>query len=64
MWYVLDPPGKRWVHEDGLVALLDLAKFHLYREERYRETGRWMGPEAPHILPTYPGAGSASAGKG
>lgn len=64
MWYVWDPPDKRWVYEDGLVALLDLAKLHLYREERYRETGRWMGPEAPHSLPTHPGAGSACAGKG
>ncbi|MDZ4063479.1 MAG: hypothetical protein U1E22_02320 [Coriobacteriia bacterium] len=64
MWHVWDPPDKRWVYEDGLVALLDLAKFHLYREERYRETGRWMGPEAPHDLPRHPGSGSTSGGKG
>ncbi|MEL7667032.1 MAG: hypothetical protein AAGU73_02365 [Actinomycetota bacterium] len=64
MWYIWDPPDKRWVYEDGLVALLDLAKLHLYREERYRETGCWMGPEAPHNFPTHPGAESTSAGKG
>lgn len=63
MWSRWDPPDRRWVYEDGLVALLDLAKLHIYREERYRETGRWMGPEAPHSLPTHPGAGSTTAGK-
>lgn len=64
IWSRWDPPDKRWGYEDGLAALFDLAKLHLYREERYRETHRWMGPEAPHNPPTYPGAGAASAGKG
>lgn len=55
MWYEFDPPERRWVFDDGLMALVDLASLHLYREERYRETGRWMGEEAPHGLPWHPG---------
>lgn len=58
MWYEFDPPEKRWVFGDGLVALADLASVHLYREERYRETGCWMGEEAPHGLPFHPGSPS------
>jgi hypothetical protein len=36
------------VWEDGLVALVDLVRVHLFQEAWYRETGEWLGREAPH----------------
>lgn len=48
MWYPSDPDDKRWVRDDGLVALIGLAILHLFREAWWRETGHWLGPEAPH----------------
>lgn len=48
MWYPEDPPEQRWVHSDGLLALIGYSIQHLFREEWWRETGEWLGPEAPH----------------
>ncbi len=48
MWYPGDPPENRWVFEDGLVPLLGLTAVHLLREAWWRDTGEWLGPEAPH----------------
>ncbi len=48
MWYPKDPDEKRWVFNDGLLELLVMIEFHLYREAWWRETGEWLGPEAPH----------------
>jgi len=48
MWYPKDPVEQKWVFEDGLLELLVMIEFHLYREALWRETGEWYGPEAPH----------------
>lgn len=48
MWEPGDPDEQRWVFDDGLPALLGLTITHLFREAWWRETGEWLGPEAPH----------------
>jgi hypothetical protein len=48
MWDPRDPPSQRWVFDDGLVALIGYVIAHLFREAWWRETGKWLGPEAPH----------------
>lgn len=48
MWHPDDPPEQKWEFEDGLLALLGMASAHLFREAWWRETGEWVGPEAPH----------------
>jgi hypothetical protein len=48
MWEEEDPPAMCWLPSDGLVALLDHVRLHLFREAWWRETGRWSGPQAPH----------------
>lgn len=51
MWKPEDPATKRWVHTDGLAALLAYIRTHLVREAWWRETGEWVGEEAPHPQP-------------
>ena len=48
IWHPDDPEVSRWVIGDGLLHLLRLIKAHLFREEWWRETGVWPGPEAGH----------------
>lgn len=48
MWYPRDPLERRWVFEDGLLALLGQIAAHLVKEHLWRETGRWPGDEVPH----------------
>lgn len=48
LWYPHDPPERRWRPEDGLLALLGLARIHLTKEGIYRRTGEWPGEEVPH----------------
>ena len=48
MWYPYDPTDRRWVFEDGLVALVGLVMAHLFREAWWREKGEWPGEEVPH----------------
>ncbi len=48
VWHPDDPPDRRWMRADGLLALLGQIKLHLFREAWYRETGEWPGPQAPH----------------
>lgn len=52
LYYPDDPEEQRWVPGDGLVALADLARAHMWREHVWRtEDGFWAGPEAPHGRP-------------
>ena len=51
MWYPPDPDDKRWIVSDGLLPLIGYAALHLFREEWWRETGHWLGNEAPHRVP-------------
>jgi hypothetical protein len=48
MWRPRDPVELRWVEEDGLLKLIVYARLHLFREAWWRETGEWLGNEAPH----------------
>ena len=34
--------------DDGLLALFGIAAHHLFKETWWRETGEWLGEEAPH----------------
>jgi len=48
MWYPSDPVERKWVFEDGLLALLNHIQAHLFREAWWREHGEWLGPQVPH----------------
>ena len=48
VWHPSDAVEKRWVFEDGLLQLIGHIEAHLFREAWWRETGEWLGPEAPH----------------
>jgi hypothetical protein len=48
IWHPQDPPEQRWIFEDGLLALINHIQAHLFREAWWRETGEWLGPQAPH----------------
>jgi hypothetical protein len=54
MWYPADPPESRWTRRDGAAALLGHIVAHLTREEWWRRTGEWPGPEAPHMRVSSP----------
>lgn len=54
LWHPDAPPEEKWVFEDGLMALLNQVQAHLFREAWWRETGEWLGPEAPHGPPKNP----------
>jgi hypothetical protein len=45
LWYERDTPDRKWNFTDGLVGLIDLTRTHLLREARFRQHGRWPGPE-------------------
>lgn len=53
LYYPLAPPHERWRPVDGLLALVDLARNHVFLEDHWRATGgysggEWLGPEQPH----------------
>lgn len=48
MWYPIDPPERRWTHNDGAGALVANIAAHLVKEEWYRRTGEWKGEEVGH----------------
>ena len=48
LWYPNDPESERWVSTDGLSELIAQIRIHLFKEAYWRETGIWVGPEAPH----------------
>lgn len=48
MWYPSDPPDRRWIFDDGLLALIGQIQVHLIKEHLWRELGEWPGDEAPH----------------
>ena len=39
------------LRRDGAAALIGCIALHLIREQWWRETGEWPGPEAPHPVP-------------
>lgn len=48
VWYPNDPRDRRWERRDGLAQLLDMIAVHLFKEAWWRESGEWLGDEAPH----------------
>jgi hypothetical protein len=60
MWFPYDPDHLRWSHRDGAATLIGCVALHLVREQWWRDTGEWVGPEAPHELPAKPSFGSAA----
>ncbi len=45
LWCSRDEPDMQWQLSLGLAVLIDIARVHLVREARFRQTGRWRGPE-------------------
>jgi hypothetical protein len=61
LYYPRSPAEQRWTADDGLVALLNLVRDHLFFEQHWRSTGGhrrgvWLGGEAPHGFPTWSAA--------
>ena len=52
LWYPGDEGDQRWAVRDGLLALFGLAAHHLFKEAWWRESGEWLGAEAPHDVTT------------
>jgi len=53
LYFPQSPPHERWRPVDGLLALIDLARNHLFFEDHWRATGghargEWLGAEQPH----------------
>jgi len=61
MWYQWDDEERRWAFEHGFRHLIALSALHLFREAWWRETGEWLGEQAPHGDPKNQG-GLADAG--
>lgn len=51
MWFPDDPPARRWTPDDGLAALVDCIRVHLFQEADARHGRPWPGDEAPHRSP-------------
>jgi hypothetical protein len=51
MWHPCDPIDLQWAPRDSAAALVGCIALHLIREQWWRETGEWAGPEAPHATP-------------
>ena len=56
LYYPRSAPERRWRPENGLLALIDLARDHVFFEDYWRQTGGekhgvWLGGEQPHGFP-------------
>jgi len=56
LYFPGSPPEQRWRPRNGLLALFDLARDHLFFEDYWRSTGGpwggiWLGDQAPHGFP-------------
>ena len=54
IWFPSDSERRKWVGSDGLGELIRQIAVHLFKEAYWRETGEWLGPEAPHASPKHP----------
>ncbi len=54
VWDPNGPGAEQWVGDDGLLALIDHVRVHLFKEAYWRETTIWPGREAPHAPPKVP----------
>lgn len=56
LYYPRSPECERWRPVDGLLALIDLVRNHVFFEDHWRATGGhrsglWLGAQAPHGFP-------------
>ena len=56
LYYPRSAPARRWQPENGLLALIDLARDHVFFEDYWRQTGGedrgvWLGDEQAHGFP-------------
>jgi hypothetical protein len=51
MYHPGDPPERRWMPNDGLAALVDCIRTHLFQEAEARARRGWPGDEASHHPP-------------
>jgi hypothetical protein len=51
IWHPDDPVEQRWVFSDGLLRLVGHVIAHLFREEWWRLTDEWLGPQVRHGQP-------------
>jgi len=56
LYYPRSAPERRWRPENRLLALIDLARDHVFFEDYWRDTGghdggQWLGDEQPHGFP-------------
>jgi hypothetical protein len=54
IWFPSDSEERKWVGDDGLGELIRQIAVHLFKEAYWRETGEWLGAEAPHASPKHP----------
>ena len=47
LWFPGDPEDRRWHYTDGLIALFNLARNHVFYETYWRATGGHGGPNSP-----------------
>jgi hypothetical protein len=48
IWHPNDSAEHTWTASDGLSELISHIAIHLFKEAYWRETGEWLGREAPH----------------
>ncbi|ROP44379.1 MULTISPECIES: hypothetical protein [unclassified Rathayibacter] len=48
MWYPGDPPSAKWLPRDGAAQLITRIGVHLIKEQWFRQSGEWIGPEITH----------------
>jgi hypothetical protein len=63
LYYGPDPKSMRWHPDDGLVGLIDLIREHLFKEEWWRATRHWPGPEV-HLRQPPARLGATPRGQG
>ncbi len=56
LYYPRSEPERRWRPENGLLALIDLVRDHVFFEDHWRATGgprggEWLGEEQAHGFP-------------
>jgi hypothetical protein len=49
MWYWRDPLEQGWLFDEGLLALINHAIVHLFKEAWFIETNEWLGEEILHV---------------
>jgi hypothetical protein len=61
LYYYRDPASMRWDLRSGLAGLIDLIRQHLFKEEWWRATNKWVGAQV-HLdpAPARPGVGRRS----